>query len=92
MTPGNVVCTATVYELDDRGVGVQVQVGSACFFSAYRPDRLWASCNLLSNGYWEKGLIGRGVNLSTHLQQVPKSRIRGSTRPLPIRLHDVAFN
>jgi hypothetical protein len=32
---------ATVYGLDDRGVGVRVPVGSRIFSSLRRPDRLW---------------------------------------------------
>jgi hypothetical protein len=42
---------ATGYGLDDRGVGVRVPVGSRIFTSPCRPDRLWSSPNLLSNGY-----------------------------------------
>jgi hypothetical protein len=49
---------ATGYGLDDRGVGVQVQVGPRIFFSARRPDRLRGPPNLLSNGY--RGLFPRG--------------------------------
>jgi hypothetical protein len=43
-------CLTTAYGLDDQGVGVRVQVGSR-IFSPQRPDRLWVSRNLLSNGY-----------------------------------------
>jgi hypothetical protein len=35
----NVVAIATSYGLDDRGVGVQVPVGSRIFSSPRRPDR-----------------------------------------------------
>jgi hypothetical protein len=42
---------ATGYELDDRGVGVRVPVGSKFFPSPRRPDRLWGPPNILSNGY-----------------------------------------
>jgi hypothetical protein len=35
-----VVCIATVYGLDDRGVGVRVSVGVRIFSSPRRPDRL----------------------------------------------------
>jgi hypothetical protein len=38
----NVVGIATGYQLDDRGLGVRVQVGSRIFTSPYRPDLLWA--------------------------------------------------
>jgi hypothetical protein len=47
------VGTATRYGLDDGRVGVGVPVGSRIFFSPYRPDRLWGSPSLLSNGYRE---------------------------------------
>jgi hypothetical protein len=42
---------ATGYELDDRKVGVWVPVGSRIFSSPRRPDGLWGTSNLLSNGY-----------------------------------------
>jgi hypothetical protein len=42
---------ATGYGLDCRGVGVRVPVGSRIFSFPRRPDRLWGSPNLLSNGY-----------------------------------------
>jgi hypothetical protein len=38
--------------LYDRGFGVQVPVGSRIFTSPHRPDRLWGTPSLLSNGYW----------------------------------------
>jgi hypothetical protein len=47
----SVVGVATGYGLDDRGVGVRLPVGSRIFSSPCRPDRLWGSPNLLSNGY-----------------------------------------
>jgi hypothetical protein len=34
---------ATSYWLDDRGVGVQVPVGSRIFTSLWRSDRLWGT-------------------------------------------------
>jgi hypothetical protein len=43
--------TAIGYELDERELGVRVQVGSTIFTSRYRPDRLWGPPNLISNGY-----------------------------------------
>jgi hypothetical protein len=46
-----VVGIVTGYGLDDRGVGVQVPVGSIIFSSPRRADRLWGSPSLLSNGY-----------------------------------------
>jgi hypothetical protein len=42
---------ATGYGPDDQGVGFRVPVGSRIFSSPRRPDQLWGSPNLLSNGY-----------------------------------------
>jgi hypothetical protein len=44
------VGTATGYGLNDRGVGVQVPLGSRIFSSLRRPDGLWGPPSLLSNG------------------------------------------
>jgi hypothetical protein len=80
------VSIATGYGLDDQWVGVRVPMGARIFSSPYRPDRLWNPPSLLSNGYWGlflQELSGRGVNLTTHLQLVPRSRKRGSIHPLP---------
>jgi hypothetical protein len=77
---------ATSYGLDDWWVGVWVLVGSIIFSSPCRPNRLWGPPNLLSNGYWglsPRGLRGRGVKLTTHLQQMPRSRKCGYIYPLP---------
>jgi hypothetical protein len=38
---------ATGYGLDDRGVGVQVPVGSRIFSTPRRQDRLWGPPNFL---------------------------------------------
>jgi hypothetical protein len=65
------------YGLDGRGVGDRVQVGSRILSFPHRPERFWGPLSLLSNGY--KGLFPlRGVKLTTHLQLLPRSRIRGS--------------
>jgi hypothetical protein len=76
---------ATGYGLNDRRVGVRVPVGSKIFSSPHRPDRLWGSPNLLSNGYrglFPRGYGDRSVKLTTHLQLVPRSRKYGSIHPL----------
>jgi hypothetical protein len=49
---------ATGYGLDDRGIEIRVPVGSRSFSSPRRPDRLWDSLRLLSNGY--RGLFPQG--------------------------------
>jgi hypothetical protein len=54
----SVVDIATGYELDDRGVGLQVPVGLRIFSSPRCPDRIWGPSNLLYNGYW--GLLPGG--------------------------------
>jgi hypothetical protein len=52
------VSIPTAYGLDDRGVGVRVPVRARFPSSPRRPDRLWGSYRLLSNGY--RGLYPRG--------------------------------
>jgi hypothetical protein len=47
----SVVCIATGYGLDDRGLGLRVPLGSRLFCPSRRPDWLWSPPNLLSNGY-----------------------------------------
>jgi hypothetical protein len=51
MSRDSSVGIATGYGLDDREVGVQVQVGERIFISPRRPDRFWGPLSLLSNGY-----------------------------------------
>jgi hypothetical protein len=42
---------ATLYVLDDQGIGIRVSVRSRIFSSPRRPDRLWGPSNLLYNEY-----------------------------------------
>jgi hypothetical protein len=52
---------ATGYGLNDRGVGVRGSVGSRMFPSSRRPDRLWGSPSLLSNGYRRLFPVGKAA-------------------------------
>jgi hypothetical protein len=83
----SVVSIAISYRLDDWGAGVRVPVGSRFFSFPCYPDQLCGPPDLLSNGYrgyfLGGGLSGRSVQLTTHLQLVPRSRKCGSIHPLP---------
>jgi hypothetical protein len=81
---------AAGYGLDGRMVGVRVPAGTGIVFSPRRSDQFWGPPSPLSNGY--RGLSGRVMKLTTHLQPVPRSRIPESIHPVPIRLHDIVFN
>jgi hypothetical protein len=86
---------ATGYGLDGQGIGIRVP-GEARFFSfPRRLNRFWGPPSFLSNESWglfPQGQIGRGVKLTTHLQLVPSSSIRGSTHPLHICPRGAVFN
>jgi hypothetical protein len=56
----SIVSIVTAYGLDDRGVGVQVLVGSRIFSSPRHPDQLWGPPSLVSNGYQGLFLCGGG--------------------------------
>jgi hypothetical protein len=83
---GSVVGIATGYGMEGGGVGVRVPVRSRIFSSPSCPDRLWGPPNLLFNGYrgfFPRGLSGRVVKLTTHLQLVLRSRKRASIYSIP---------
>jgi hypothetical protein len=64
------------------GQGVSSSPARARFFSSpCHSDRFWGPPSLLCNGYWEHS--GQGMKLITHLQLVPRSRIRNFINPLP---------
>jgi hypothetical protein len=58
------VSIATGYELDNRGVGVRVQVVSRIFSSPRHPHQLWGPPSFLSNGYWGLFPQGGGVKVA----------------------------
>jgi hypothetical protein len=49
----NAVGLATGYGLDDRGIGVLVQVESRIFSSSRHANQFWGPPNLLYNWYWD---------------------------------------
>jgi hypothetical protein len=51
MSRDSSVGIATSYGLNDQEIGVRVPVESRIFSSPRRPDWLWGSPNLRSNGY-----------------------------------------
>jgi hypothetical protein len=60
--------------------------GKRFFSSPQHPDRPWSPPSLLSNGYWwlfPRMWSGRGVNLTTHLHLVPRSRMVNYTSTSP---------
>jgi hypothetical protein len=57
MSRGSAVGIETGCRLDDRGVGVQVPVGSRIFTYQYRADRLCGPPTFPSDEYW--GLFRR---------------------------------
>jgi hypothetical protein len=77
---------ATGYGLESRRVGVKVPVRAKFFSSLRRPDLFCGPPSLLFDAYrglFPRGLSDRCMKLTTHLQLVPRSRIRGSIHPLP---------
>jgi hypothetical protein len=69
---------------DDQG---SIPGGGWEFFSSTPwPERFWVPLSLLSNGYrglFPWGQSGWDVMPTTHLNLVPRSRMRGSIPPLP---------
>jgi hypothetical protein len=83
---GTAVDMATSYKLYCPLVGVQVLTKTKFFSYLCRPDRLWGPLSLQSNGYrglFLRELSGWDVKLTTHLQLVPRWRVREPTNPLP---------
>jgi hypothetical protein len=79
----SIVGIATGYELDDRGAGVQVPVGSRIFSSPHHPDWVWGPPNLLHSGYPGVKQPGREVNhLPPASAEVKKMCICTSTPPI----------
>jgi hypothetical protein len=71
------------YGLDGWGVRVRVPVGAGFLSSSHCPDQFCDPPSLLSNEYWGCFHWGLSVKLTTHLQLMQRSRICGSTYPLP---------
>jgi hypothetical protein len=89
------VGAATGYWLDDRGVGVRVPVGWRIFTSPCRPDRLWASPNLLSDGCRE--LFPGGKAAGAWSWPFTSSKCRGQENVdlyihSPMHLHGIMLN
>jgi hypothetical protein len=85
----------------DSSVGIatgwtaRVRFPARFIFSPQRPLRLWGPPSLLSNGYrglFLRGQSSRGLNLTTHLHLVPRSRMVELYLRSPIRLHGVVLN
>jgi hypothetical protein len=62
-------------------LGFDSRRGWEFFSSSPRPERLWGPPSFLYNGY--QGLFPWGVKMTTHLNLVPRSRMRGDKPPLP---------
>jgi hypothetical protein len=82
---GSAVGIATGYGIDGRGVAVRVPAGAK-----------FSSLHVVQTGSGYRGLFpreqsGRDVKLTSHLQPVPRSRIRGYIHPPPIRLIGVVI-
>jgi hypothetical protein len=91
-----VVGTATSYGLDDTRVGVRVLVIWRIFLTPRRPHRLCGLPSLLFQGYrriFPSGCRVRSVNLTTHLQLVPRWRKMWILHYYShIRLHGAVLN
>jgi hypothetical protein len=92
---GNIVGIAIAYGPDDQSVEVKGTVGSRSLTSPYRPDQLWGSPNLLSNGYW--GSFPGGKPAVALRWPLTSDYYRGQENVhlyihSPIRLHDVVLN
>jgi hypothetical protein len=85
-TRHSAVDIATGYGQDGQRIGVRVSVWGKIFLLSMSFRRVSGSPSLLYNGYrglFPRGWSGWSVKLTTHLQLVPRSRIRGSIHALP---------
>jgi hypothetical protein len=84
---------ATGYRLDG---GVSITGGGKRFFStSQRSDPLWGPSSFLTNGsrgLFPRGLSVRGVMLTTHLHQVPRSRMVELYLHSPLSLRGIVVN
>jgi hypothetical protein len=69
---------ATRYGLEYWEVGVRVHQEARIVFPPHHQDRFWGLRSLLFSGYWAL----KGIKLTTHLELISRSRIRGSIHPL----------
>jgi hypothetical protein len=91
-------CIGCLVERNERSSSVSI-VLATCWTTGVRslaeaslfffPDQLWGPPSPLSNGYLSPGVKrGRGVMLTTHPHQVPRSWMsRSYTSSAPLRLH-----
>jgi hypothetical protein len=85
---------ATTYELEDRGIGVRVPVGSSIFSSPLVRPTLGPTH---SRSQWDPGIISRGKAAGAWSWPLTSNKCRGQENVdlhihYPIRLHGVVLN